>query len=146
MRARTKARELALQFLYQVDVTKENWAQVLEQYWEGQDAGMPVKAFAVQIIQGTMNNLGPIDILISKYAQNWQLSRMAVIDRNILRMGCFELVYREDIPGKVAINEAVELAKKYGDTESGKFVNGILDKICREEIKNKSLPCPPPEK
>ena len=133
MRKRTKARELALKFLYQVDMTREDSSRVLEAFWQEHRAESPVKEFTTQIIQGTVANLPTIDGLISKYAQNWQLKRMAVIDRNILRLGCFELLFLQDIPPKVSINEAVELAKKYGDTESGQFVNGILDKIRKEE-------------
>ena len=75
-----------------------------------------------------------IDQKISDYATNWQIRRMAIIDRNIMRIGLYELKYTTDIPPKVAINEAVELAKKYGDLESSKFVNGILDKIHKKEI------------
>ncbi|MBL7085313.1 MAG: transcription antitermination factor NusB [Candidatus Omnitrophica bacterium] len=135
MRRRTKAREQALKFLYQIDITKENFSQALEDFWQKHRARKPVKEFTTQLIQGTLANLAQIDSLISKYAQNWQLKRMAVIDRNILRLGCFELLFLEDVPPKVSINEAVELAKKYGDVESSKFVNGILDKIHKAECK-----------
>ena len=86
------------------------------------------------MISGVEAHLEAIDAKISQYATNWQLKRMAVIDRNILRLGTYELLYADDIPPKVTINEAVELAKKYGDLESGKFVNGILDKIHKTEI------------
>ncbi len=135
MRERTKARELALKFLYQIDVTKEDVSSALEHFWQGQHVIKPVKEFTTQIIQGTLANLPQINNVISKYAQNWQLKRMAVIDRNILRLGCFELLFLEDIPPKVSINEAVELAKKYGDVNSSKFVNGILDKIHKSKYK-----------
>ena len=135
MRKRSKARELALKFLYQIDITKESFSQALEDFWQKHRARKPVKEFTTQLIQGTLANLAQIDSLISKYAQNWQLKRMAVIDRNILRLGCFELLFLEDVPPKVSINEAVELAKKYGDVESSKFVNGILDKIHKAECK-----------
>ena len=94
-----------------------------------------MREFSTTLVDGTLKNLAKIDEYITSYAENWQLSRMAVIDRNIMRMGTFELLYLEDMPPKVAINEAVELAKKYGDTESGKFVNGILDKINKKEVK-----------
>lgn len=133
MRKRTQARVLALKFLYQVDITKEDFSSALETFWQKHKVRRPVKEFTMQIIQGTLTNLRQIDSVISKYAQNWRLKRMAVIDRNILRLGCFELLFLEDIPPKVSINEAVELAKKYGDVESSKFVNGILDKIRKEE-------------
>ena len=134
MRRRTKARELALQFLYRLDITKEDPAGALIYFWQEHRAEKRIKEFAAKLIQGTIGKISGIDRLISKYAQNWQLKRMAVIDRNILRLGTFELKFTEDVPPKVAINEAVELAKRYGDTESGKFVNGILDKIHKSEV------------
>lgn len=133
MRKRTKARELALKFLYQIDITKEDLSQALESFWHEHRLTRPVKEFTARIILGTTANLARIDGVIGKYARNWQLKRMAVIDRNILRLGCFELLFLEDIPPRVSINEAVELAKKYGDVDSGKFVNGILDRIHKEE-------------
>jgi len=135
MRKRSKARELALQFLYQTDITKEEFPPVLKAFWQNHRASKPIREFTTQLIQGSIANSSSIDSIISKYAQNWQLKRMAVVDRNILRLGCFELLFLQDIPPKVSINEAVELAKKYGDTESSKFVNGILDKIHKEEAK-----------
>lgn len=136
MRKRSKARILALKFLYQIDITKEDSSSsALLQFWQEHKAEKPVKEFATQLIQGTLENLGKIDSAISRYAQNWQLKRMAVIDRNILRLGCFELLFLEEVPPKVSINEAVELAKKYGDVESSKFVNGILDKIHKTKVK-----------
>ena len=138
MRKRTRSRELALQILYQVDVRKDNIDEFIADFWENQIASDDtsddsVMEFSTTLVNGTLKNLLKIDEHITSYAENWQLSRMAVIDRNIMRMGTFELLYLEDMPPKVAINEAVELAKKYGDTESGKFVNGILDKINKKE-------------
>ena len=138
MRKRTRSRELALQILYQVDVRKDNIDEFIADFWENQTASDDtlddsVMEFSTTLVDGTLKNLVQIDEYITSYAENWQLSRMAVIDRNIMRMGVFELLYLEDMPPKVAINEAVELAKKYGDTESGKFVNGILDKINKKE-------------
>ena len=140
MRKRTKARELALQFLYQADIRKEDNGPLEEEFWHMQDKSKEqlsnsIKEFAAVLIDGTLKNLTKIDSIISSYAQNWQLDRMAVIDRNIMRMSTFELLYLDDVPPKVSINEAVDLAKKYGDIESGKFVNGILDKISKKEGK-----------
>lgn len=132
MRRRTKARELALQLLYQADVMKVSVKELVEDFFStepGSQEDPAVKDFAVDLVKNVCDNLSFIDETISKYATNWQLDRMAIVDRNILRMAGFELLFRDDIPPKVAINEAVELAKKYGDLESGKFVNGILDKI-----------------
>jgi len=140
MRKRTRSRELALQILYQVDLRKERRDEFIADFWENQTASDDtlddsIMEFSTTLVEGTLKNLIKIDEYITGYAENWQLSRMAVIDRNIMRMGAFELLYLEDMPPKVAINEAVELAKKYGDTESGKFVNGILDKINKKEVR-----------
>ncbi len=138
MRKRTKAREYVLQMLYQVDITGGNWEDILKNFWESkdlEDISGELKDFSAGLLQGTVAHMQEIDNQISKYAANWQLERMAFVDRNIMRLGSFELLFREDIPPKVAINEAVELAKKYSGFESGKFVNAILDKIKIEKEK-----------
>lgn len=133
MRKRTEGRECALQILYQIDMTSDEPKKSLEIFWADHEADEEVKAFATELVTGTMENIAKLDELIIKYASNWELNRMAKVDRNIMRLGTYELMYRGDIPPKVTINEAVELAKKFGDTESGKFVNGILDKINKTE-------------
>ncbi|MCM8797435.1 MAG: transcription antitermination factor NusB [Candidatus Omnitrophica bacterium] len=138
MRKRTQAREFALQILYQIDITGDDHEASLRNFWQEhceEDMAKEMKDFTAQLVNGVMENISAIDKKISSYATNWQLERMAVVDRNVLRIGCFELVYREDIPPKVAINEAVELAKKYSGPEAGKFVNAILDKIKKEKDK-----------
>jgi len=132
MRKRTLAREFALQVLYQTDITHDSSDASLSNFWlahSEEDIGEETRKFAVELVKGVTENLEVIDARIAQYATNWQLKRMAVVDRNILRMGCFELIFRDDIPFKVSINEAVELAKKYSSQEASKFVNGILDKI-----------------
>ncbi len=133
MRKRTQAREYALQILYQIDVRNDPEDKILVDFWKNIETEPEISDFAAKLVIGTIRNKKKIDEMISKYASNWKLSRMAVIDRNVLRMAAYELLYCEDIPPKVSINEAVDLAKKFGDTESGKFVNGILDKINKEE-------------
>ena len=138
MRKRSKGREYVLQMLYQVDITGGNWEEILKNFWESkvaEDISEDLKNFSAGLLQGVAEHLQEIDSQIKKYAANWQLERMAFVDRNIMRLGCFELLFREDIPPKVAINEAVELAKKYSGSESGKFVNAILDKIKIEKEK-----------
>jgi N utilization substance protein B len=136
MRKRTRARECALKILYEIDVSGNSYKESLENFWQFQEEkDRSVVDFATGLVEGTIGNLEQIDKEISRFATNWQLKRMAVIDRNILRLATFELLFVDDIPPKVSINEAVELAKKFGDIESGRFVNGVLDKI------NKSL-CP----
>ncbi|PIQ90841.1 MAG: transcription antitermination factor NusB [Candidatus Omnitrophica bacterium CG11_big_fil_rev_8_21_14_0_20_41_12] len=138
MRKRTKAREYVLQMLYQVDITRGDWKEVFESFWQSNkldDTAADSKDFSTELLGGVVGHLEDIDKKISKYAANWQLERMAFVDRNIMRLGCFELLYRQDIPPKVAINEAVELAKKYSGIESGKFVNAILDQVKIEKEK-----------
>ncbi len=128
MRNRTKSREYAIQMLYQVDIRRHS-ERVAEEFWQVHEATEDVRTFANQLFAGTLQHLPEIDRLITSHTDNWDLSRMAVIDRNILRLGAFELLHMEDVPSKVCINEAIELAKRFGDAESGKFINGILDAI-----------------
>jgi transcription antitermination factor NusB len=138
MRKRTRAREFALQILYQIDITHDNCDASLDNFWQAhsqENIEEEIKDFTSALVKGTLDNLTLINEKISQYATNWQLKRMAVVDRNILRMSCFELIFREDIPPKVSINEAVELAKKYSGLDAGKFVNAILDKVQLEKNK-----------
>ncbi len=129
MGLRRLSREYALQILYAVDVCKLESEDAQKSFWKDRKSGKKVLEFATTLVEGTLKNLPQIDSLIVKYARNWDLHRMASIDRNILRQATFEILYLLDIPINVIINEAVELAKKYSTEESGKFVNGILDKI-----------------
>lgn len=131
MRKRTKARELALQLLYQADVSGVKPSELAGDFFalNAVDQETSVTSFAADLIKDISARIAELDGKISECATNWQIERMATVDRNVLRLATFELLYRPDIPPKVAINEAVELAKKFGDLESGKFVNGILDKI-----------------
>jgi transcription antitermination factor NusB len=136
MRKRTKAREYALQILYAVDITKDAPKECIERFWDGnEESSDEVKNFAAGLVTGVCDKRDEIDKLISKHATNWELGRMAVIDRNVLRFSAYELLYMDDIPPKVSINEAIDIAKKFGGPESGKFVNGILDKINKTERK-----------
>ena len=129
MRKRTRARECALKILYSLDITKQDLETRLSDFWQNNQEETEVKDFADLLIKGTIENLERIDSLISKYAKNWEISRMAFVDRNILRLASYELLFLKDIPPKVSINEAVELAKRYSGEDSSKFVNAILDKI-----------------
>ncbi len=125
-----------MQILYQIDITRDNIDQVWEGFWlacDEKDIDGGVKDFTRDLVKGVGDNLEVIDLKISNYAKNWELERMAVVDRNILRLAAYEILFRSDIPPKVSINEAVELAKKYSDVQAGKFVNGILDKIKAEK-------------
>ncbi|MFT5387394.1 MAG: transcription antitermination factor NusB [Lysobacterales bacterium] len=135
MRKRTLAREFVLKIFYQAEMTRRELHTASEVFWsEKEKIEQNVKEFSDMLVLGVEKNKKEVDDIIRKYAANWQLERMAVIDRNILRLGTFEIMFADEIPPKVTINEAVELAKKYGDSESGKFVNGILDKIHKEEL------------
>lgn len=132
MRRRTHARESALQILYQIDITRDGCEESLDNFWQSHSDEafeQEVKDFTAILVKGVVQNQKVIDENISRFAANWQLERMAVVDRNILRMSCYELMFCADIPAKVSINEAVELAKKYSSPDAGKFVNAILDKI-----------------
>ncbi|MGB2600864.1 MAG: transcription antitermination factor NusB [Candidatus Omnitrophota bacterium] len=139
MRKRTLAREIALKILYSSDVSKESLEECSRRFWDDNDQeDDEVREFAERIVAGVSSHREEVDEAITKYAANWELERMATVDRNVLRMACFELLYAEDIPPKVAINEAIDIAKKYGDKDSGKFVNGILDKINKTEERHGS--------
>ena len=130
MRKRTQGRELALQLLYQLDLRGDDVLREIDAYLEGESGGdAEVRAFAKELLHGYLERRAEIDRRIEEVARNWQLRRMAAIDRNILRLGAYELLYRSDIPPLVAINEAIEIAKKYSTKNSGPFVNGILDNI-----------------
>ncbi|MDD4980383.1 MAG: transcription antitermination factor NusB [Candidatus Omnitrophica bacterium] len=138
MRKRTIAREYALQILYQIDITSDDSDVSLANFWQvhsEENIEEDIKKFTSELVKGAIANLQAIDANIARYAANWQLKRMAVVDRNILRLASFELLFRDDIPLKVSINEAIELAKRYSGLEASKFVNGILDKIKSEKKK-----------
>jgi len=138
MRKRTRSREFALQALYQIDITGDPPDIALDAFWMScreENLEEQVREFADELVRGVFSRREKIDELISLHATNWQLKRMAIVDRNILRLGCYELVFRSDIPPKVSINEAVELAKRYSSLEAGKFVNAVLDKIKAEHDK-----------
>jgi transcription antitermination factor NusB len=124
---------VALKILYEKDLREDDVEDLLHQYYEENDLPPEIRQFSELLVRGTLEKRDEIDALLSKYADNWDLKRMAVIDRNILRFATFELIYLPDIPPKVAINEAVNIAKKYSQEKAGKFVNGVLDKINHSE-------------
>ena len=145
MRARTKSRECALQLLYQLDIRQGDPQRLLKEFWAEDESEHGVREFADQLFLGTVEHLPELDALITRHADHWDLKRMAVIDRNVLRLGAFELLHlQEDVPPKVCINEAIELAKRFGDTESGKFINGILDAIHKAAQCDGTVSPPPP--
>lgn len=133
MRARTRARECVLKILYQNEIAKTMPAAGLEDFFQWNKEPEEVIEFSKRLVYGIQEHIQELDAHIKKFAEHWELARMAVIDKNILRIGCFEIMYLDDIPPKVSINEAIELGKKFGDVESAKFVNGILDRIYKEK-------------
>jgi N utilization substance protein B len=141
MGIRRAGRIIALQSLYQVEIaqkTKEEIDEFIDTYSTqhlGQEEQFLDKSkdFAKEIVELVMVNMKEIDEIIPKYLKNWKYDRILSLDRNILRIGVAELIYRDDIPYKVTINEAIELAKRFGDEKSGSFVNGVLDNIVKNE-------------
>jgi transcription antitermination protein NusB len=130
MGSRTKARECALQALYQLDTSGGSASDVLAGLWAHfEPVDDDTKAFAEQLVRGAQREQATIDELIQRTSTHWKLERMARVDRNILRLAVFEILKRGDVPLKVTLNEAIELSKKYGSEESSAFVNGILDRI-----------------
>ena len=128
---RRKARELALQALYALEISGEPPLECLEAILAHDPADAEQAEYARRLVQGTVAALPSIDPLLERWSQSWSLPRMAAVDRNLLRLGAYELLHHEDVPRKVVLNEAVEIAKRYGDDKSASFVNAILDKIRR---------------
>ena len=130
MSIRRKARELALQCLYQIDQSGNREFDI-EQMSGHFDVMKKAAPYAQELVLGINDNLLELDAVIEKYAKNWRLSRMAVIDRNLLRLATFELMHKEDIPASVIINEVLEIAKRYSTDEAAPFINGILDPLAK---------------
>ena len=132
---RRLSRELALQALFSFDVNKSDPARGLEEFCVLREDELTdmVKPFFLDIVEGVLAAGDDIDGLLNKYSKNWKLSRMPVVDRNIMRIATFELLKRKDIPPSVTINEAVEIGKKFGTRDSGSFINGVLDRIRLQE-------------
>jgi N utilization substance protein B len=137
---RRKSREFALQVLYQLDITKQGSIGTTAQW---RDHFLPNKEdeeFVERLVHGVRDHRQEIDRLIEQYSKNWRLDRMTIVDRNILRMASFELLYCEEIPPKVTLNEAIDLGKRYGSEDSGSFINGILDRIQNEAVRKPIQP------
>jgi N utilization substance protein B len=125
--SRRRARELALQLLYQYELTgaSPDHMQANSEDWSGATDG--VREFAKALLEGALAHLGEIDDRLAQQTAHWRLERLAAVDRNILRLAMFELLFHPDTPHAVVIDEAIEIAKKYGAEESARFVNGVLD-------------------
>jgi N utilization substance protein B len=133
MGRRRKSREVALQFLYQLDLGGDDDPAPHEaEFWGRHPSDDETRAFAETLVRGAKGNQAKIDALIAQVTEHWDLERMAVVDRNILRLAVYELLWSTEVPPKVAINEAIEIAKKFGTQESSRFINGILDRVHKE--------------
>ncbi len=129
MRRRRKAREIALQVLYQIDVLRIDAGEAVSLFWDNFSAPEEARPYSTELVEGTCRHREEIDRLISSCSENWSLERMARVDRNILRLAVYELLYCRHVPPKVALNEAIDLGKDYGSENSGSFINGILDAL-----------------
>jgi N utilization substance protein B len=151
MGQRRKARECALQVLYMLDAqldwsgpassgpeegsargATELLGEQLRFFWQEFDGEPEVRAFAESLIHGVLRERATLDDLITRYSRNWRLERMARVDRNVLRLATYELKFLPEIPKRVTLNEAIELAKRFGAEDSGAFINGILDRVCQD--------------
>jgi len=139
MGGRRLSREMALKVLFQIDLVNAGIEETLEYTFKNGEFSDEVKEFTLILVKGAMSNLSEIDKTINKYTKNWSLERITNIDRNILRIAIYEILYLKDIPKSVSINEAVELAKKYGTKSSFSFVNGVLGKIDKDNENTKKI-------
>ncbi len=128
---RRRARERALQFLFEVDVAGSRWEEVRSRFWKLHPSRPAVRAYADQLIEGTLTHIAEIDRRLAGTVEHWSLERVAPVERNVLRIAVYELMWRGDVPAKVVVNEAIDVAKKFADEAAGKFVNGVIDKIMR---------------
>ncbi len=129
MGLKRRSRELALQMLFQMDMGTVQLKDLEENFLPQASAAEAAKIIALRMVRNTWDHLAEIDRHLRDLAEHWDLSRMAAVDRNILRLATYEILYDSEIPKSVAINEAIEIVKRYSTDESGKFVNGILDKL-----------------
>lgn len=132
MATRRNAREWAVQFLFQSDFNPGARAAALADFWREQPVEPKARRFAEDLIHGVLDRLAELDARVQQYAEHWDLKRMSAVDRNVMRLAVYEMLYRPEIPPVVSINEAVDIAKHFGAEESGKFVNGILDRIRKD--------------
>ena len=131
MGSRRKARELALQMLFQYDLSGNDPEMVIRTFEDLQKAKPNIRDFAVRVFRGTIEHMTSIDEMLTAQAENWRISRMAVVDRNIIRSSIYEFLHETDTPKLVIIDEAIEIAKKFGNDKSPQFINGILDGILK---------------
>ena len=133
MGGRHESRQWAVQFLFQRDFNSGDIEADLSEFWQDKKSGDKARQFAEELIKGVESKKEELDGLIRKYAEHWDVKRMGAVDRNVMRVALYEMIHRPDIPPVVSINEAVDIAKDLSGGESGKFVNGILDRACKEQ-------------
>jgi N utilization substance protein B len=138
MGIRRQARELAMQVLFSMDMSCRFSKQAMADYCQSFPPEKRVFAFFNLLVNGVLDNKEALDDVIERYSNNWKIRRMACVDRKVLRLAVFEMLYCGDIPIKVSINEAIDIGKKFGSTESGAFINGILDSV-RIAMENREL-------
>lgn len=129
MSPRRQSRIVAIQVLYQIQLTAAPLPIVMERFWRSQDTSAELRPFALELVEGTTAHLAEIDTLLQNTSKNWKLHRMPVVDLSILRCATYEILYIDDIDPATSINEAVEIAKYYSTPDSPKFINGVLDNI-----------------
>lgn len=132
MGSRRDARESAVQILFQLDFNPAELDTTLESFWLERKMNTKTRLFVEELVRGVLLHRARVDEVITKCAQNWELPRMATVDRNVIRLAVYEMMFRQDIPHAVSINEAVAIAKNMGDVGSGRFVNGVLDRVRRD--------------
>ena len=138
MSSRRISRECAAQFLYQQDVcalSPQELEKALEGFWSLRELVDPVKVFSEELIRGVLSKRAEIDEKIKGYADNWDMDRIAKVDLSVLRMAVYEMLFRDDIPPVVSINEAIEIAKRFSTEDSGRFVNGVLDRVRKDLLR-----------
>ena len=129
MFSRRQARIVAMQILYQIQLTAAPVSIVMERFWQSQEISTELRPFAVELVEGTTSHLEAIDELLQNTSENWKLHRMPIVDLSILRCATYEILHLSDIDPAISINEAIEIAKIYSTPDSPKFINGILDSI-----------------
>lgn len=141
MKTRRRARRATLEVLYEYDIANHPPGEILQRRLEANALDATGREFASQLVQGILENMEGTDVLISRYAPEWPLEQMAVIDRNILRIAIYEFIASDETPVKVAINEAVELAKTYGSDSAPRFINGVLGTLAEKipDLRNELL-------
>lgn len=135
MGQRHKAREYALQGLYMFEVSKTSVENIIEFEWLDGEINDESREFAIELIKGVISNIEKLDSTIQSYSKNWKFERLSIIDKSILRLAIFEMIFKKDIPAVVTINECIELGKTFGGENSGQFINGILDAVNKHELR-----------